>query len=296
MYYSIKEFDQVIEQLMFSEYIIALLYLIASLILFALGKICFGIFNRSTNASFELLLKDNLAFSFSYVGYYIAIIMIVGGVLTGESKGISNDLINIFLFGILGIVLLNVSERITDKIVLYKFKLRKEILEDMNLGTGVIGAAVYLATGLVLMASISGDEGSVLIALFFWLIGQFLLVVATFVYNLITPYDIHEELERDNVAVGVGFSGAIIAIGNIIYFGVSSEYVDVLTNTKIILVYSVLGLVMLPVMRFIVDRVMLPNHKLTDEIANQEESNVGAALIEAFAYIGGSVLITWCLV
>ena len=35
--------------------------------------------------------------------------------------------------------------------------------------------------------------------------------------------------------------------------------------------------------------------QLTDEIINQEKPNVGAALVEAFAYIGGSVLITWAL-
>jgi hypothetical protein len=48
-------------------------------------------------------------------------------------------------------------------------------------------------------------------------------------------------------------------------------------------------------MRLITDKILLPGEKLTDEIINQEHPNVGAALVEAFAYIGGSVLITWCL-
>ncbi|MEM7109994.1 MAG: DUF350 domain-containing protein, partial [Bacteroidota bacterium] len=38
-----------------------------------------------------------------------------------------------------------------------------------------------------------------------------------------------------------------------------------------------------------------PGQNLTDEIVNQEDPNCGAALVEAFAYIGGSVLITWAL-
>jgi hypothetical protein len=48
-------------------------------------------------------------------------------------------------------------------------------------------------------------------------------------------------------------------------------------------------------MRFITDKILLPGQNLTDEIINQEKPNIGAALVEAFAYIGGSVLITWCL-
>jgi hypothetical protein len=48
-------------------------------------------------------------------------------------------------------------------------------------------------------------------------------------------------------------------------------------------------------MRLVTDKILLPGERLTDEIVNQEKPNVGAALVEAFAYIGGSVLITWCL-
>jgi len=52
---------------------------------------------------------------------------------------------------------------------------------------------------------------------------------------------------------------------------------------------------MLPVARVLTDKILLPGQKLTDELVNQEKPNIGAGIIEAFAYIGGSVLITWCL-
>ena len=56
-----------------------------------------------------------------------------------------------------------------------------------------------------------------------------------------------------------------------------------------------IGLVFLPIVRFLTDKILLPGQNLTDEIVNQEDPNCGAALVEAFAYIGGSVLITWAL-
>jgi hypothetical protein len=56
-----------------------------------------------------------------------------------------------------------------------------------------------------------------------------------------------------------------------------------------------IGLVFLQVDRMIDDKILLPGQNLTDEIINQEKPNIGASIIEAFAYVGGSVLITWSL-
>ena len=56
-----------------------------------------------------------------------------------------------------------------------------------------------------------------------------------------------------------------------------------------------IGLIFLPIVRLLADKILLPGKNLTDEIINQEHPNSGAALVEAFAYIGGSILITWVI-
>jgi Domain of Unknown Function (DUF350) len=61
------------------------------------------------------------------------------------------------------------------------------------------------------------------------------------------------------------------------------------------LLVALLGLVMLPFVRFLTDKVLLPTVKLTDEIAGQETPNIGAAYIEAFSYIAAAFVISWCL-
>ena len=54
------------------------------------------------------------------------------------------------------------------------------------------------------------------------------------------------------------------------------------------------GIILLPVLRIVTDKILLPKRKLTDELVNQEKPNNGVAFIEAFSYIAGSILFTWC--
>ena len=46
--------------------------------------------------------------------------------------------------------------------------------------------------------------------------------------------------------------------------------------------------------RALADFVLVPGVKISDEIVHQEVPNLGASLIEAFAYIAASFLIAWC--
>jgi uncharacterized membrane protein YjfL (UPF0719 family) len=115
------------------------------------------------------------------------------------------------------------------------------------------------------------------------------------VYNLITPYDIHHEIEADNVAAGVSLAGALVAMGAIIGLAAEGDFESWSQNLPIYLAYAVSGLVLLPLVRLITDKVLLPTVKLTDEIAGQEKPNIGAAYIEAFSYVSAAFIIYWCV-
>jgi uncharacterized membrane protein YjfL (UPF0719 family) len=291
------------EELLQHEYIgyiiNTLAYLITAFVLFFIGKIVYQIFHPGIKVKYELVENDNLAFAIAHAGYFIGILLAIGAAIVGDSNGLIQDLIDISTYGLLGIVLLNISTIVTDKILLRKFSTQKEIIEDKNAGTGVIEAANAIASGLIIMGAVTGEGqtgmNGYLSALMFWAIGQVAVVVLTLVYNLITPYNVHDEIEKDNVAVGVGFAGVIIAISNLVFFAIKGDF-EGWTDTFINIGFEVgIGIVMLPVFRFIADKVLLPGQKLTDELVNQEKPNVGAGIIEAFAYIGGSVLITWCI-
>ncbi len=275
------------------------IYLAATFIMFVIGKYVYQLFHPKINVKSELVLEDNFAFAIAHTGYFIGLLLAIGSAIVGPSHGIIIDLIDIGVYGSLAIILLNVSTIFNDKLILYKFSVRKEIIEDRNEGTGVIEAASAIGSGLIIFGAVSGENDvllhGVLTSLVFWALGLVIMVITAFVYNLITDYDVHEHIEKDNVAVGLGFAGAIVAISNLIRFGLMGDFVDWTTSFTKIGIYVALGFVFLFITRFVADKVLLPGQNLKDELVNQEKPNIGAGLIEAFAYIGGSVLITWSL-
>ena len=93
----------------------------------------------------------------------------------------------------------------------------------------------------------------------------------------------------------MNIAGILIAIANLVRFAVSGDFIGWSESFSNIGFDLIIGLLLLPVVRFLADKVLLPGRTITDELVNQEKPNVGVALIEAFAYIGGSVLITWCI-
>lgn len=277
------------------EILNTLTYLGAAFILFLIGKFTFKITHPKLDVNHVLLEDDNVAFAASMTGYYAAIICVLGGAIIGPQSDIVTELIDIFSYGLLAIVLLQISAVINERVLFPKFNIKKEILTDRNLGTGIIEGANYLATGIILYGAIIGEGGGYHTAIAFWAISQVLFWLASKLYQLITPYNIHEEIEKDNVAVGVGFAGALIAIALLIKTGVQGDFVSWQDSLITVAVDTSAGFLLLPLARFLTDKILLPTRSLTDEIVNQEHPNVGAALIEAFAYIGGAVLIGWSL-
>jgi uncharacterized membrane protein YjfL (UPF0719 family) len=276
-----------------------IIYLAVSFFLFFIGKIVYQLFHPGVKVNYELVENDNFAFSAAYVGYFIGLLLAIGSALLGESAGMVNDLIDIGLYGAISIILLNLSIIINDKLILSTFHVKKEICDDKNVGTGVVEGAMAVSTGLIILGAIHGEGhgagGPIVTALLYWALGQALMYVTAVVYNLITPYNIHEHIEKGNVAVGIGFAGALIAIANLIRFALMHDFEDWTTTLTDVGIDVGIGLAFLPIVRFLTDKILLPGQNLTDEIVNQEHPNNGAALVEAFAYIGGSVLITWSL-
>ncbi len=276
-----------------------LAYLATSFAIFFIGKMAYSFFNPKINVKDELVEHDNLAFAIAHIGYFVGLIIVIGSVIVGPTKGIPTDVMEISIYGILSIILLNISSKINDKIIFNKFPLYQEIIRDRNVGAGAIEASNMIASGLIIAGAMKGETetllGGIISVLIYWLVGQVIMLIASKVYNAILPYDIHEHIEKDNVAVGVGYSGANIGIAILVGFSISHMFETPMEAVADILFHLILGFLLLPVLRFITDKVLLPGQKITDEIINQENPNVGAGVIEAFSYIGGTLLLTWCL-
>ncbi len=264
-------------------------------IVFFIGKAVNDLLHREYNLTYELVQRDNPALALAVGGYYFGLVLAIGGTLAGPGLGIVDDLIDLFIYGFLSIVLLNVSWLLCDKIILYKFKTSDELIRDQNPGTGVVIFGICVASGLVIFGAVTGEGGSIWTAIAFWGIGQIMLMLAGRVYSLMVPYSIHDEIEKDNIAAGVSFAGALVSMGVIVGLAASRDFHSWSDDLPEFAIISLSGLVLLPPVRFLTDRVLLPTVKLTDEIARQEKPNVGAAYIEALSYIGAAFVICWCI-
>jgi len=273
----------------------AAIFIIVFFIFFLIGKVINDLLHREYKLNFELVEKDNAALALAVVGYYFGLVLAIGGTIAGPSVGLVEDLYDLAIYGILSIILLNISWFLCDKLILYKFRVSEELIRDHNQGTGVVSAGISVASGFIIYGAVSGEGGSIWTVLVFWALGQVLLILAGLVYELITPYNIHEEIEKDNVAAGVSFAGALVSVGIIIGLAGEGDFTAWSIDLPVYIGFAVLGLILLPIIRLLTDKVLLPTVKLSDEISAQEKPNVGAAYIEAFSYIAAAFIISWCV-
>ena len=201
-------------------------YLAVVLVLLVIGKLVYDGLHRRFVLRTELVEKDNLAVALAVAGYYLGLVIVLGGVVSGPASfNMFDDVIGLVIFGVLGIVLLNLSAWINDKVVFSKFDNEKEIVEDRNAGMGAVEGGNYVAVGLITAGAMSG-EGGLLPGLVFWVLGLVALIVAGLLYDKITSYDLHEQIEKDNVAVGVAFAGVLVGFGNIIRLAGDGDFVS----------------------------------------------------------------------
>ena len=266
------------------------IYLAVVLVLVVIGKWVYTALHRGFVLRTQLLEKDNLAMALTIAGYYLGLAIVLGGVVSGPGSGmLTENVIDVVIFGLLAIVLLNLSGWINDKIIFSRFDNQKEIIQDRNIGMGAIEGGNHVAVGLITAGALSG-EGGLLSAAVFWVLGQVGLIVAALMYNKMTSFDLHHEIERDNTAVGVAFAGVLIGFGNIIRLAGEGDFVSWTQSLSEFGYYAVVGLLLLPLVRLFADKVLLPGARLTDELV-QDVPNVGAGAIEATTYLAASILI-----
>ena len=90
-------------------------------------------------------------------------------------------------------------------------------------------------------------------------------------------------------------AGLFIALGNIISTGLFGDFLSWSENLIQFVSFYIIGIILLPILRFATDKILLPGRKLTDELVNQEKPNVGAGTLEAFSYIASSIILSWIL-
>lgn len=247
----------------------------------------------------ELTKKDNPALGLALTGYFAGVIIVFIGAIVGpEVESLSTLQLFImvsvdFLYALGGILALNIGAWVVDMLVLTRFATSKEIIEDRNVGTGAVECGCYISTALIAAGAVSGEGGSWLSAIVFFVLGQGVLVLFARFYQFITKYDIHAEIENDNVAAGAALGFSFIAIGIIVMKGTVGDFFSWRENITWFAIYVLLGFALLMILRKVTDTLFLPGTSISHEIAH--DRNLNAAWIEGVVASGIAVMVFFLL-
>ena len=277
----------------------SIVYLTVVLLVFYLAKKTFDIL-APYDLNHQLTVADNKAVALTFAGYLFSVGVIVLSVLKSEEhKGGAGSVAVAYLtdlgvtvaWCLFGIVLLHLARLVNDKLIFRKFRNLKELLEDRNLGTGAVECGSYVGSGLIINAALSGESTSVsdavLSTLLFFVMGQVVFILFGVLYQMVTRFDVHEQIEKDNTAAGVSVAMNLIAIGVLL-----SGFIRQSDSLPALGVWFVISSLLLLTSRYLVDKFMLPGQLLDEEV--KSDRNWGAALVEGASAIAISFIVNAC--
>ncbi len=263
---------------------VAATYLLAILIIMVIGKKIHS-YCTDYDLDHELTTTDNKAVALSTTGYLFGLGLILWGVITpGENQapvigfwGLVGDLIGTFFWGLIGIGLLQVANYLNDNYLLPNFSNRKEIIVDKNLGTGAVEGCTFIASGIIIKTVLSGSGANFFVdiigTIFYFAVGQISFIIFGRIYQYVSTFDLHDEIEKDNAAAGVAFGLTMVAVSILL-----ADYINTYNSIFGLLFWLPVSFFFLITGRYIADKLLLPGSLLDDEIS--QDQNWGAALIE----------------
>ncbi len=280
-----------------------LVYVALGLVVLVLAKFSKDLMTRY-RLDQEIVQNGNLAAAVGLSGYFLAVVLVFLGAVfqpltlvvsdgLGFNRAFGEDVLRVFLYSLAGIVALNLVSIVLDRLILYKFNVQKEIAEDQNVGTGAVQFGMNVAIGLVIAGAISGEGGGPDTSLAFFGMGLVVLILFAFFYDLTTPFGIHEEIEKDNAAVGIALGGNLIAMGIVTLKAVFGDFPGWSAGIAEFLTFAVLGFALLYVLRVLIDLILLPTIKVSNELAVGR--NVGVAFIEGSVVIGSALILFFAI-
>ncbi len=158
---------------------------------------------------------------------------------------------------------------------------------------GIVEACMYIATGFILRGSLLGEGGtfvqSLLSVLVFFVLGQMVLLLFGLVYQLITPFDVREEVKKNNPAAALGLGGVLIALSIILMSAIAGPFTGWARDIGNFCAYALGGMILLILFRSFMDKIVLPTTRLAVEV--QEDQNAAALLVVESTLIALAILI-----
>jgi uncharacterized membrane protein YjfL (UPF0719 family) len=154
--------------------------------------------------------NENRAVAIRRSGFYIGFAIAVSGVMAGPSKGFILDVIGLLGDGFLSCIIL------CGAFMVNNFLMLKGVDNDKETGNGNEAVSIFtfgcfVATGLILNGSLTGEGGGWLEAFIFFVIGQAVLILMYYLFGWIEKIKIDSD-----PGGGIAMAGVMIAIGFIL--------------------------------------------------------------------------------
>lgn len=244
----------------------------------------------------EIQENSNSAVGFRRTGLYLAYAIAFAGTLSGVSAGFATDVVALLVDGVVITLCLFASRTINDRVMMAHIDNDAQVLSG-NTAVGLTELGMYIATGCVLNGAFTGTSdnlaGGVASALVFFIVGQAALLVCGYCYELLTPFHIRDEIKKGNAAAGIALAGMLIALGIILRSSIAGPSTGWSADFLSFGVYTLYGIVLLVVFKWVVGRFLLPGAPIAVEV--ERDRNVAAVLltesgIVAVALVIGAVM------
>ncbi len=231
-------------------------------------------------------------------GETLGLFLIAGSAAGGCVKGerIGAEIACAAGYACCGVVLLLVTGRLGVRLLLGS-KLGSEI-ERGNHAAALAAGAHFVATAIIISRSVYGDTLATLgVSIAFFFIGQITLHAFVLLFRALTSYDDAAEIRGENVAAGLSYAGAMIALAVIIGHAADGTFTGWGSSLKSYALALLVSVALWPVRQLIVQtilcggRVSLWKGRLDEGIGR--ERNVGLGAIEAVTYLATAMVATW---
>lgn len=255
----------------------------------------------SVSATHEISQNDNKAFGVSLAGAMVAVSIMLMGVVSGEAGySLANEIMNVILFGVIGIILMWVTRIIFDRISFPGLSIHDQIMQG-NLSASIIDASNMIATAIIIKGAMTWVEGSLMISLLAvvvsFIASQIIMALAT-VYR-VKVYEkrhngaeLHTAIEQDNVALSLRFSAYRIGIAIAVTSAFTAvEYIPEAFITVFLIWFAValILFVLLTIIAIVIRLGVLHQVNIAEEVGQQQNISVG--VIEGSIYIVVGLLI-----
>ncbi len=243
-----------------------------------------------------LINRDNRAAAVALGGFMLGVVQVIIPILSAPSHTFWSDVKGVAAYGIGGILAMTVAGLAFEQYSRWTGVPLREQIAKGNLAAGIVDGAIHFASSQIVAGALTGDGGALLPTTIFWAAGVLALIALTHIFRLLTSYNDSDLISRGNVAAALGYAGLVIAIGMMVGYAVSGNFVDYLESFRSFGLMLLVVLVLYPVRQIIVQMLLLGggfsfrNGRLDHEIAQDE--NAGAGLLEAVGYLATALIVT----